>query len=99
MLVVSFPTSGVNGESWDIGLVVKNVSIDGDYWVPAISLLVFFLLVLLDLLVCEVTVILPQAFELFRYGTKALLGEELVWPEDLRLANEEVASLQLRVFC
>ena len=29
----------------------------------------------------------------------ALLGEELVWPEDLRLANEEVASLQLRVFC
>jgi hypothetical protein len=56
-------------------------------------------LVILNLLVGKVTAILSEVFELVMYGTKALLGKELVRPEDLGLANEEVASLELRVFC
>ena len=38
--------------------------------------------------------ILLEILKLVRCGTKALVGEELVWFENLGLANEEVASVE-----
>jgi hypothetical protein len=45
----------------------------------------------------KITAILFEVFKLIGHGTKILLLEEFVWPEDLGLANEEVASFELRV--
>ena len=55
--------------------------------------MLLFLLVLRDLSVGKVTAILFEVFELIRHGTEALLLEEVVWFEDLGLANEEVRTL------
>jgi len=77
----------------------SEVSINDNHWVNTFSLLLFFLLILLDLSVGKVAAILFEVFELMRHGTKALFGEELVWFENMGLTNEEVATLQLRVFC
>ena len=102
MFVQSFATFGLDGlssESRDIRLVIRNVfSNGGGRRVPAFLLLLLFLLVLLNFSVCEVTTILLEVFELVRYGTKALFGEETTWLEDLGLANKEVTSLKLRFF-
>jgi hypothetical protein len=44
----------------------------------------------MDLPIGKVTTILSEVLELMRHATKALLGKELVWFENLGLANEEV---------
>jgi hypothetical protein len=61
--------------------------------------LFFFLLILLNLSVGDVTTALFEVLELIRHRAKALPGKETMWFENLGLANEEVASLQLKVFC
>jgi len=61
--------------------------------------LLLFFLALLNLPIGYVTAISLEVLELIRYGTKALLGEKTMWLEDLGLANKEVTSLELRVFC
>ena len=52
----------------------------------------------MNLPIGKVTPILFEVLELIRYGTKTLLGKELVWFKNLGLANEEVTSLKLSLF-
>jgi hypothetical protein len=92
-----FPTFGLGSlgsESRDIRLVIRNVfSNGGCHRVPAFLLFE----TLWDFSVSQVTSIEFETFKLFGQGTKALLGKEVVWLENLRLANEEVRTLYFLV--
>jgi len=97
VFVQSLAAFGLGGESRDVGLVIRDVSNNCSCRrIPAFPL---FFVVLLNLPIGKVAAVLFEEFELMRHGTEALFGEELVWPEDLGLANEEVTSPESRVFC
>jgi hypothetical protein len=97
VFVYVFPTSRL------VGLVCQNrhtrFSIINIFKLLLVALLFLVLKITYYLSVCKIATILLQIFELIGYGAKALFPEEFMWFEDLGLANEEVASLQLKVFC
>ena len=97
MFVQSLATFGLGGlgsESRYIRLVIRNVFNNGGcHRVPAF----LFFKTLWDFSVSQVASVEFETFKLFWQGTKALLSEEVVWLENLRLANEEVRTLYFLV--
>lgn len=74
-----FTPCGLGGlvcQTRHIRLIVRKVSINGSCWVPIFLLLFFFLLILLNLSVGDVTTVLFEVVELITHRTKALLGEK-----------------------
>ena len=90
----SLGRSGPVSESRDIRLVIRNVFNNGGCH----RVLAFLLFeTLWDFSVSQVASIEFETFKLFGQGTKALLGKEVVWLENLGLANEEMRTLYFLV--
>ena len=88
--LATFGLSGLGSESRDIRLVISNFfSNGGCRRVPAFLLFE----TLWDFFVSQVAPVEFETLKLFGQGTKALLGEEVVRLENLRLANEDVRTL------
>ena len=92
-MFTSLSHSSLVCQSRYIRLVIRNVFSNGGCRAPTFLLFE----TLWNFSVSQVASVEFETFKLFGQGTKALLGEEVVWFESLRLANEEVRTLYFLV--